>query len=192
MKFKLPFTKKIAPFRHQLEFLFKEGKHSYYKFQDDKQLPVIRMIEIDALMELRSMGISGAELDKIVESMEGAITKGIQNPKSWSEISFLIHCIKERRSMILHRDIMLNMAAMLIVRDDEDVTIVDKVIHNEKLEVFEKKAEGGEAAYDFFTSAALKRLLLLESISKDEFNQLWAHNQQEIRKLKRAFELLEA
>ena len=191
MKLRNLFRKKDAPYRHQLEFLFKQDGHSYYKFQDDKALPVIRMIELDALMELRSMGMSGQELDKIIEQMEKCVFEGMGNPKSVSQIAFLIHCIKERRSMILHRDIMLNMASLLIVRDDEDVTVVDQIIKKQKLEAFEKKAEGGASAYDFFTNAALERLSLLENISKEEFLMLWEHNQIEMRKLTRAFELLE-
>lgn len=180
-------NKHLLPYFPKLDLLFTDSKHTYYKFCDGTNLPLIRMLHVDKMMELRACGISGQEIDLLIAAFKNALTKGAAG---LSEMGFLITAIEQRQSMVLHKDILLNIAAFMVIRDDEDPSIVDAKIHQSKLDVFLTKAEGGANAYDFFISAALKPLSDSVNMSKDEFVELWENNLQQIRALRKVFSQL--
>jgi hypothetical protein len=182
-------NKHLKKYLPSLELLFSENGHSFYKFKGDTALPVIRMLYTDKMMELRSCGLSGQEIDNIIVAFKKSLSKGASGI---SEMGYLITALEQRQSMVLHKDILLNIAAYMIIRDDEDPSIVDAKIHSEKLELFLTKSEGGGDAYDFFISAALKPLSDSANMSKEEFTELWENNLLQIKILKGALNQLSA
>jgi hypothetical protein len=86
-------------------------------------------------------------MELILGEMEKALGAGLSNPKNAALIGAYIHVIRERQDTVIHRDILLNIAATWIIRDDENPDIVNSDIHNFKLELFEQLSKGG--AKDF-------------------------------------------
>jgi hypothetical protein len=90
--------------------------------------------------------------------------------------------IRERQDTVIHRDILLNIAATWLVRDDEDPNIVNSDIHNYKLELFEQLSKGG--AKDFFSGLGIDPLMPLLTMSPEDFQTLWEYNLVQQRNLK--------
>ena len=137
-------------------------------------MPLERFSMSMALLERLSSGISGSEMEGILEGMEKALAAGLTNPKNAALVATYIHIIRERQDTIIHRDLLLNIAATWIIRDDEDPTIINNDIHKEKLEVFEKMCK--EGSHDFFTRVAIEPLTPLMSMSPEDFKTLWEYN----------------
>jgi len=106
----------------------------------------------------------------------------LSNPKNAALIGAYIHVIRERHDTAIHRDILLNIAATWIIRDDEDPNIVNSDIHNYKLELFEQLSKGG--AKDFFSSLGIDPLMPLLTMSPEDFQILWEYNLVQQRNLK--------
>jgi len=193
MKFTLPKIFKRKPkneYLPKLELAFEHKGVKYYRFQQKVSIPAARFIHVDQLLELRSLGLSGQEMDKILELMDAALVKDMSSPPNIAKIGHLIECIKQRRDLVLHKDILINMAAYLLIREDEDPVNVHKGIHTEKVELFESLADGGQKAYDFFMNAALKPLSELQRLSEEEFIQLWENNTMRIKAMQKTLKRL--
>ena len=171
-------------------FLFEKDGHKYYKFPKDTNLPLERFSEMMGLQELLSSGLSGTELEKILEVMEKAIHSGLSNPQNSAIVSTCVHLIRQRKSNIIHRDLLLNIAAVWIIRDDEPVESITLDIHKEKLEVFERMTK--EDSHDFFTSLELPLLVPLVSMSPTDFKELWDDNANQMRTLTQQLILLDS
>jgi hypothetical protein len=143
-----------------------------------------------ALLERLSSGISGSEMEGILEGMEKALSAGLSNPKNAALVATYIHIIRERQDTIIHRDILLNIAATWIVRDDEDPTIINNDIHQKKLEVFEAMCK--EESHDFFYRLDIEPLTPLMSMSAEDMQKLWVYNGEQQRNLIKALTHLDS
>jgi len=153
-------------------------------------MPLERFSMSMALLERLSSGISGSEMELILEGMEKALSAGLSNPKNAALVATYIHIIRERQDTIIHRDLLLNIAATWIIRDDEDPTIINNDIHKEKLEVFEKMCK--EGSHDFFTRLGIEPLIPLMSMSPEDFQKLWEYNVEAQRNLIKALTHLDS
>lgn len=162
--------------------VFAHEGHTYYRFPKEVNLPLERFSMSMALLERLSSGVSGSEMELILTEMEKALGAGLSNPKNAALVATYIHVIRERQDTVIHRDILLNIAATWIVRDDEDPAIVNSDIHNYKLELFEQLSKGG--AKDFFSSLGIDPLMPLLTMSPSDFQILWEYNLEVQRNLK--------
>jgi hypothetical protein len=170
--------------------VFTHDGYNYLKFPKETNMPLERFSLSMSLLERLSSGISGTEMEGILEGMEKALSAGLSNPKNAALVATYIHIIRERQDTIIHRDILLNIAATWIIRDDENPTIVNNDIHKEKLEVFEKMCNGG--AYDFFTRLGIDPLMPLMSMSPSDMQKLWEYNLEAQRNLIKALKHLDS
>lgn len=162
--------------------VFAHEDHTYYRFPKEVNLPLERFSMSMALLERLSSGVSGSEMELILTEMEKALGAGLSNPKNAAFVATYIHVIRERQDTVIHRDILLNIAATWIVRDDEDPAIVNSDIHNYKLELFEQLSKVG--AKDFFSSLGIDPLMPLLTMSPSDFQILWEYNLEVQRNLK--------
>ena len=148
--------------------------YTYYRFAKETNMPLERFSMSMSLLERLSSGVSGSELELILTEMEKDISLGLSNPRNAARVTTYIHVLRERQNTIIHRDILLNIAATWLIRDDENPNVINPDVHQKKLEAFEEMCKEGE--HDFFTRAGIDPLLPLLSISPDEFKMLWEHN----------------
>jgi hypothetical protein len=127
-----------------------------------------------ALMERLSSGLSGNELNLILEKMDLALSAGLSNPKNAALIATYIHIIRERNDTVIHRDILINLAATWLVRDDENPSVINVDIHKEKVNQFDAMCK--EGSHDFFTQIGIEPLMPLLTMSPNDFQTLWDHN----------------
>jgi len=182
-------SKEVKPLRPMVE-LFKHEGHTYYRFPKEMNLPLERFSMSMSLMERISSGLSGSEMERILEGMEKALSAGLSNPKNAAVVAGFIHVIRERQSTVIHRDLLLNLAACWVVRGDEDPAVVDPDIHSNKLDLFEAMCK--EASHDFFTRLDIDPLMPLLTMSPDNFQILWEYNVEEQRKLTQALQHLDS
>jgi hypothetical protein len=161
--------------------LFNRDGIKYYKFPKETNMPLERFAMAMSLLERLSCGLSGTEMESILIKMEEALSSGLSNPKNAALVAAYIHVIRERQSTVIHRDILLNIAATWIIREDEDPTIINDDIHRNKLEIFEAMCK--EGSHDFFTKAHIEPLIPLLSITPEEFQILWEYNLTQIKQL---------
>jgi hypothetical protein len=167
---------------HNLVEVFTHEGHTYYRFPKEVNLPLERFSMSMSLLERLSSGVSGGEMELILTEMEKALGAGLTNPKNAALIGAYIHVIRERQDTVIHRDILLNIAATWMIRDDENPDIVNSDIHNYKLELFEQLSKGG--AKDFFSGLGIDPLMPLLSMSPEDFQTLWEYNLVQQRNLK--------
>jgi hypothetical protein len=170
--------------------VFTQDGYNYLRFPKETNMPLERFSMSMALLERLSSGISGSEMEGILEGMEKALAAGLTNPKNAALVATYIHIIRERQDTIIHRDLLLNIAATWIIRDDEDPTIINNDIHKEKLEVFEKMCM--EGSHDFFTRLGIEPLIPLMSMSPEDMQKLWVYNQEAQRNLIKALTHLDS
>lgn len=175
---------------YNLVKVFTQDGYNYLRFPKETNMPLERFSMSMALLERLSSGISGSEMELILEGMEKALSAGLTNPKNAALVATYIHIIRERQDTIIHRDLLLNIAATWIIRDDEDPTIINNDIHKEKLEVFEKMCK--EGSHDFFTRLGIEPLIPLMSMSPSDFQKLWEYNVEAQRNLIKALTHLDS
>ena len=180
-------SKKQKPLRPMVD-LFKHEGHTYYRFPKELNLPLERFSMSMSLMERISSGLSGSEMERILSGMEKALSAGLSNPKNAAVVAGYIHVIRERQDTVIHRDLLLNLAATWVVLDDEDPGVIDPTIHQKKLELFEAMCK--EASHDFFTRLDIAPLMPLLTMSPQDFQILWEYNVEEQRKLTQALKHL--
>lgn len=162
-----------------LKLAFEYDSHKYYTFEIEKRLPFERLVRSMNLMDLMSASVSGVELDKALDLLDDAIFKGINTPKNAAAVAAIVHLLRERRKGIMHRDLLLNMAAVWTVRDDEPVAKVDDKILREKIDLFEKLSE--TEAHSFFLSLSIERLTHYLSMEPTMFEELWTISAAQVR-----------
>jgi len=175
---------------YNLVKVFTKDGYDYLRFPKETNMPLERFSMSMALLERLSSGISGSEMEGILEGMEKALAAGLSNPKNAALVATYIHIIRERQDTIIHRDLLLNIAATWIIRDDEDPTIINNDIHKEKLEVFEKMCM--EGSHDFFTRLGIEPLIPLMSMSAEDMQKLWVYNVEAQRNLIKALTHLDS
>ena len=134
-----------------------------------------------SLLERLSSGLSGSEMEAILTEMEKALAAGLSNPRNAALVATYIHVIRERQNTVIHRDLLLNIAATWVVRSDENPAIINPDVHQAKLKVFEAMAE--EGSHDFFTGLDIEPLKPLLRMSPDELTTLWEYNRVQLQKL---------
>lgn len=167
-------SKKEASPKANLVKVFQHERHSYYRFPKEVNLPLERFSMALSLMERISSGLSGSEMEQILEGMEKALASGLSNPKNAAVVASYIHVIRERQNNVIHRDLLLNFAAVWVIRDDEDANVINPDIHNAKLELFDAMCK--EGSHDFFSRLDITPLLPLLTMSAEELQTLWEYN----------------
>jgi hypothetical protein len=169
--------------RSKLVLAFEHEGHKYYRFPNELSLPFYRFTNSMMLLERLSSGMSGSEMDKVLDVMEKALSKGLSIPKNASVVATCIHVLRERQQTVIHKDLLLNIACVFTVRDDESATgELNPHIHEEKLKVFESLAEK-EGEHGFFISLSIERLNPLLNMSPSDFSELWMHNEAQMHVL---------
>jgi len=90
---------------YNLVKVFEHEGHTYYRFPKELNLPLERFSMSMGLLERLSCGISGTEMELILEGMEKALGAGLSNAKNAALVAAYIHIIRERQDTVIHRDI---------------------------------------------------------------------------------------
>jgi hypothetical protein len=126
-------------------------------------------------------GLSTQEDDEFYDTQEKLFAGGM-TAENWTKIIALNQLKKSARSHIVHKDIMINLAAVYVIRQDEIPEEINEDIHKAKLAYFEKHAETDPHA--FFLRISIQELKHLQNLSRSELNRQWMASSKRIRAVK--------
>lgn len=135
----------------------------YYSWKDLGELPKDRHVRIEGFSMFDEVKLSEDSLDQILHAIDELNMK-LPSEKNMdkkiryhAQISHLTSEIRFRMKSITPIEVLLNIAACLCVRHDEDQHSFSQVIHQEKLDTFNRELKLGNDF--FFKCQTWKRLM---------------------------------
>lgn len=160
----------------EVDFVDDEGR-KYYRYKQDYKMPIQRAQYVDSLKVnylLTWSQVEQSEFDKKLESWIRTIEKK-PNFQSWykqmAEISKLIEEKQKRQGQIIQTDILIELVACLLIREDEDPFEVNSQILAQKVETFKKKIN-----FQFLKQRHILEVIGLSEITEQQYNQLWEYS----------------
>ena len=147
----------------------------YYKFPEAMSLPVERFGKLQEFMMWMSAGLTSNELDILLDEAEKALMTCMIDKKGFAKIGFILTQIRERKTMVIHTELLYNFLAVQVIRQDEQAEHFNNAIHLEKIEQFKKETSDGRT-YDFFLQTGLKKLNDLFNMSEAEWTRFWGES----------------
>ena len=176
----------------ELSFLDSNSK-KFYKFTDKMALPLERWAHLNKYLALYERGLSGEALDELLDAMEQAIEDGITNPKkkSAAKIGAIIHQMRWRKGMIVPTELLYNILAVQLVREDENIEAFDNEMQMKKVEQLKIEVEKFGCGF-FLPFKELKKLYDFSTMSGSEWEQFWNDCLLEEKAIKEAVKILAA
>ncbi len=154
-------TKDLEP-----SYIDSNGKQ-HYRYPEGTSLPMCRLSKLIEFSMWLNAGLTGEELEKILDQIDAAVMNGIKNNKGAAVIGFLTTEARKRRGMVLPMDLLCSYIAIQNVREDEEADIYNNAIHKEKVSQIKEEIEKGNG-YFFLDSPELKKLANSLTITIDE------------------------
>ena len=161
---------KYKPVTHRdLEYRFADRDGlKYYGFEQNTELPMQRFNKMLEFYQWLANGITPSYLDEVLDIMEKALTKGLEQDKGAARIGGLIHELRTRKDMVIPLELKINILAVQYIREDEDPEKFSEAIHRDKVEVLMDQEE----LHSFFLdSHELKALQSLLGITNTDWMQ---------------------
>jgi hypothetical protein len=177
--------------KDKCEFLFHHEGHDYFKYKTAENVHIKRFEQSSANLLLLSARLDHDELKRLAEIGKRSLEKAMNSVQQTNRIegvSVALWVFEElelrRNTLMFHPDIMVELLALNIIRDDEDPKTIDEAIHAEKLLLFKSKG----AEIPFFVEASLKEYLpnwkeLVLSIANS-----WELHKKQVQVAKEAYE----
>ena len=177
---------KKNPLFKDLVYAFTDLKgKKYYRFAEGLALPLERVGKLQDLFMYINTGMSGAQWDECVNNIEQAIYNGLSKPEVAGVIGAQLKVIKEMRQTVFHTELLYNMAAVQLVREDESIVNYNNEIQLEKVNQFKLEVEK-TGSFFFFHQTDLKTLRNYLELSQAEWTSLWHEseiNQEQLSKI---------
>jgi len=171
------FTKKTENiYKGKMVFAFasEEGER-FYTFPAEIHKPLNRFIKVNELLERMNAGVSGQELENILVVMESAIYDGLKDPKNSAKVASCVNLLRLRKGDVIHKDILLNLAAVLLIGENENQFIINQDYHQHKLDLFSDMVDK-DGPHAFFLKSCIEPLLPLTNMSPNDLLLLWETN----------------
>ena len=154
-------------------------------------LPLERWAHLNKYLALYERGLSGEALDELLDAMEQAIEDGITNPKkkSAAKIGAIIHQMRWRKGMIVPTELLYNILAVQLVREDENIEAFDNEMQMKKVEQLKIEVEKFGCGF-FLPFKELKKLYDFSTMSGSEWEQFWNDCLLEEKAIKEAVKIL--
>lgn len=163
-------TANFPDYKGQMELVFQHDGHGYYKFTRAQDIPNIRYLRLQQHIQEHQARLSEADLNVFVELLDKAYAdllspREATQVQAKKEIGYIIDEMKFRhKELPVHVRVLADIAAVTLIRDDENPAEIDEAIHNAKVAVLQGqiKDEG------FFLKVGLAELI-------PNFEQLASH-----------------
>lgn len=170
----------------KLQFAFVDSAgNRYYKYMSDFDMTIVRQGAFEMKMKELNMGLNRDELGDLMTAIEAALKEtdkqGNMRPNI-ARIGYFVEEIKNRKENLIHPDILMEMACLLYIREDENPAIVDAEIQNQKFAQFTKDSETGLT--DFFLTAELDKYVPFLRQFGGDSEALWNHQRSRLKAYK--------
>jgi hypothetical protein len=167
-------------------FTDNEGK-KYFRFADGLTLPLERFNKLQEFQMWMSARLTGENLQKLIDKALEIIQEGIGKNKGAAKVSAILYQIKERQDKIVPHELVLNIIACQLVREDESPSTFNPAIHRQKVLKFKEDAELNNNF--FLRLPELKTLYNLTTISQIDWTQYMEESMQENEIIKEALKI---
>lgn len=162
--------------KDNLEAAFHDDKgRLWYSFRDDAILPISRIAEQHTHLQFMAAGLNAETWRKALDTINVCFAKS-----DMIGAGVVLHGLTDLEKRIVNLDAMVNVLAVNYVREDEDPTTINAVIHAEKCNYLKHETEQGRF---FFRLPMCLRLLSVVTLSTEESRSLWTSYEKETRNL---------
>ena len=162
--------------KDNLEAAFHDDKgRLWFSFRDDALLPVSRIAEQHTHLQYLAAGLSAETWSKALEAINDRFAHS-----DMIGAGVVLHGLTGLEKRIVNLDAMVNVLAVNYVREDEDPTVINAVIHAEKCDYLKTETEQGRF---FFRLPMCLRLLNAATLSTEESESLWQNYAEGKKKL---------
>lgn len=155
-----------------LEWCFMDSVgNNYYKYIDDMDMPIERKAQLERYLIELDAKLSRREVKMFVDAMKAKIEEIINSPQKGkitglASLALMVEEIERREEMILHPELLMDIASVTYIRHDELPQTFDEDIHRQKVTQFNLDAKGG--LYDFFYQGGLSAYMpTFKELQKD-------------------------
>jgi hypothetical protein len=145
-------THTIPQWRELLEFAFELDGHQYHRFPNPSDLPLNRYEVLQPLLIQLDNRLTNEELRHLTgickKSFEGAIASANAGKRmeGLQKAMWAVQEIESRNEVLMfHPEILCDIAALFLIRDDEEPTVINEEVHKAKKQAF--LLHGGEVAF---------------------------------------------
>lgn len=167
-------SKQSTPLTHaKLEkwFLSMDGKQ-FYKFPKLMSLPLPRLAVLKGFYSWLSASISESEFEKVLNTMDEILSEGIKKVETAAKLGAMISHLKDRKKMVVHSEILINIVAAQAIREDEQPDTYNNQIHLEKVNQIKELIDSGQG-YFFFQEIQLKTPIDFTKLTPEELTVLY-------------------
>jgi hypothetical protein len=184
LKYAFEFQSKPKGFEGLSEKFFDSEGRKYYSYDNDLDIPIPRLAVLQkTLMELKR-AMTEDELEKFITYIEAALDEALK-PKKGSvgvlaRIGHITGEMRLRHEELIHEELLIKLAAVVYIREDENPGTCDEDILNQKVRQFIKDTASG-GLYGFFMQDGLKRYLPFVDMSIDEWENYLTSSQSRMK-----------
>lgn len=167
------------------EYITTIGTKNYYRFKDSGNIPLGRLEQINVQIILLEKRLTNEESDLLIDigsnSIDNAFaalnlkgkTTGIQTT------SWVFQEMKSRqRDLMFHPVILMELAALTLIEENENPFVIDGKLHEEKKRLFTEEAPTNA----FFLHSTLSEYVPNLRELSDKSAQLWEIHTQQVKK----------
>lgn len=175
-----------------LELAFTDSKGlRWYRMKNDYALPIQRYRKTADFLHLLASNIDGETLEILCDRGKQEIINILKENKgaSWSKIASIFDQIKYRRNGIIEGDVIMNVIASQLIREDEEPNPkeIDMKIHQEKINQLSEEAEKGSEF--FFALPELNTLFNSQTMSEKDWIKLQSQLDSQRKAVKEALKV---
>ena len=166
----------------EIGFIDTDGT-KYWRYKPDYKMPIQRMTYVDTLKlqylqawSSQEQKLFDARLNELFEKLEQ--DKGLSSYyKDLAKLKSLLDEKLLRENHVIQTDILIEMVACLLIRDDESPFEVNEKVLAQKVKTFKKKVN-----FIFLKQQHILELMGLSHLTEKEFSELWELSQTHMAK----------
>lgn len=137
----------------EMEYRFTDSNGlKYYGYSDKLGMPFERFGALNEFYIWWSNGLSEKNLTDLLDIADKALEQGIVKMEGGKRVNMIrigaiLHEIRTRKDMIRHVELVYNILACQLIREDEDLFSYSNKIQMQKVEQFKKEVENNNAFF---------------------------------------------
>jgi len=167
-------------YKEYMEFAFTDSHgRKYFYFPDLKRLPLPLHEKLLELQEQLNCKLPGRDLDSWVGKVEETLNSNSKT--KLTDVSYWLGVLKDRRTILFDPTLLMEIAALLYIREDENPSVYNRQLHKEKFELLWKDSQEGGTLYDFFQQAGLRGYIPSGVTTPIDYQKFLAESKQKIQ-----------